>query len=67
MSRGTPINAAEVVSLRDGGYIVFDTSHESRHAGMERAPVFACFSKDDLLDYLEKRLAEHQGEPEEEA
>ncbi|MBN9458487.1 MAG: hypothetical protein J0I54_17795 [Bosea sp.] len=62
--RGTPINSAEIVSLRDGGYMVFDTSHESRHAGMERVPVFACGSKDDLLDYLEKRLADPPSEEE---
>lgn len=66
MTRRTPMNSAEIVSLRDGGYVVFDTSHESHRAGYERVPVFACGSKDDLLDYLEKRLAEHQGEPEDE-
>ena len=60
--RGTPINSAELVSLRDGGYMVFDTSHESRNAGYERVPVFACGSKDDLLDYLEKRLADPPSE-----
>lgn len=65
MPRSTPMNSVEVVSLRDGGYVVFDTSYESRTPGRERCPVFAVGNKDDLLDYLEKRLAEHQPEPEE--
>lgn len=64
MSRGTPISEARIVSLRDGGYVVFDGSHDGSALGFERRPVFACGSKDDLLDYLEKRLAEHQGEAE---
>lgn len=66
MSRGTPIVEARVVGLRDGGYIVFDSSHWASDRGLERVPIFACSSKDELLDFLEKRLAEHQGDAEEE-
>ncbi len=65
MPRGTPMAQVEIMSLRDGGYVVFDTSPETWRGGLQRPPIFAAGNKDDLLDYLEKRLAEHQPEPEE--
>ena len=64
MSRGTQMREVRISSLRDGGYIVFDSSAWISSPGLDREPVFACSSKDDLLDYLEKRLAEHQPEEE---
>lgn len=66
MKHPTPLSEARIASLREGGFIVFDDSCWHKGPGMRPEPIFACSSKDELLDFLEKRLAEHQGEAEEE-